>query len=272
MARRVSPYVATRGRTSLVDRLLASKATDRSKAETSKQKKKLASEYREEVRALYKKAKDSGGSIDLFGLDIDTDILKAAGLAATIFGGPLAAGLTNALITGATGAQQRRASRKLLGLDEGRWANTFLADEALGYMDKAEEQQISSGKVLQDALIAGGMAAATSGSIGGKQGLGARITDARKLAQAGGDVSQFASGTIPKDTMIKQGIRTGKKMGEYTFKDPAFLKTGVKPAVLDPTGKVKTPAQVGTPRYAKGISPAEAGWQSMKGSFADMFT
>ena len=41
MARAISPYVSARGKASLVDRLLASKATDKSKGETAKQKKKM---------------------------------------------------------------------------------------------------------------------------------------------------------------------------------------------------------------------------------------
>ena len=114
MARRTSPYVATRGRTSLVDTLLASKTRDTSKTETSKQKKKMADEYKEEVRALYEKAKSKGKNKY-------SGLLQAGGLAATIFGGPLAAGLTNALINYYQGAEQKKASKTLLGLDEGRW-------------------------------------------------------------------------------------------------------------------------------------------------------
>ena len=276
MARRISPYVATRGRASLVDRLLASKARDTSKVETTKQKKKLSDEYREEVRGLYQKAMSKGKNKW-------SDVLKAGGLAATIFGGPLAAGLTNALINYYQGEQQRKASKTLLGLDEKRWGKTFLGEEASKYMDEAEKQQISAGKVLTDALVAGGMAAATSGSIGGDKGLGARITDARKLAQVGGDASTLIKGAIPKGTPItkgpaaKPGATTSKA---YKIKDPSFLtKTPAKLATttttIGPKGgttTIQSPAAPGTARYATDIAPSKAGFQAMKGSFADMFT
>lgn len=200
MARRTSPYVATKGRTSLIDRLLASRGKDKTKVAVAKQKKKMTREFRDETQALYNKAMDKGKS--KYG-----DLLKIGGLAATIFGGPLGAGLVNFAINKYMGDKQRKASKGLLGLDMDRWGSTFLEGAGEDYMQGAEEQQIEKGKVLQDALLAGGMSALTSGMIAkgagatGIEGLGSKLVEGggKVLDATGAQGAQMTGKTFLKN-------------------------------------------------------------------------
>ena len=289
MARRTSPYVAAKARVSLVDKLLASKVgTGKAKGKMAKHKREMAREFEDEAAELFRKAKKEGG--DVFG--IPAELLKAGGLMATIFGNPMVAAGINAATTAATKAKQRKASKGLLKLNEGRWGRTFLGGAAGDYMAEAEKQQIDVGDITTSALMSGAMAAMTAKQIGGEGGLGKAITKARgegkniqellsamkKGGATSGDYAKLIEGKVPsKITGIGGGttpgqIDIGANFPDLVGKDISRFYTGNINAPTD-LSKFMTPAGAGAKTFGQSLAnifgKSESGSKSFAVSKAD---
>tara|TARA_R110002020_G_scaffold396589_1_gene606775 strand:- start:9258 stop:9950 length:693 start_codon:yes stop_codon:yes gene_type:complete len=179
MARYISPYTSIRGNVNLLDTLLSSEAKKGQEGVgISRQKKKMKDAFLEEQKKLKARAEKKAGKW----MGIDMNVLKAAGMAASMFGGPLVSAAVNFATTGIEKNQQKKALEGLLKFDKGRWGKTFLTDASSQFYDAVEDKQIKSSDVFTDALIAGIKSGVTSGKMGGPDGLGKNITDARKAA------------------------------------------------------------------------------------------
>ncbi len=252
---RTTPYSTARVKQNLIEGLIKSRTKDSGGKEVAKQKKKMKKEFEKETQRLYNKAMRKGKS--KFG-----DLLKVGGMAATIFGGPLAAFLVNSAINQYMGKKQQKASKSLLGLDMDRFGKTFLSDAAEGYMSQAEEQQIDSSKVLTDSLLAGGMSALSSYTLGGKDPLG------QQMAQAAGEET---AGTVLKDAfagMFKPKPAPGAGAVPGTPVPP------VKPDLKSLAAGASTLPMLIAP-YTKdwqksGTNPFEIGKLSKKGVYRDI--
>ena len=286
MARRTSPYVAAKARVSLVDKLLASKVgTGKAKGKMAKHKREMAREFEDEAAELFRKAKEEGG--DVFG--IPAELLKAGGLMATIFGNPMVAAGINAATTAAIKSKQRKASKGLLKLNEGRWGRTFLGGAAGDYMAEAEKQQIDVGDIATSALMSGAMAAMSAKQIGGKEGLGKAITKARgegksiqelisameKGGATSGDYGKLIEGKVPsKITGIGGGTTPGQIDIGANFPDLVgtdiskfYTGTGTPNAPID-FSKFMTPAGAGAKTFGQSLANIFGKGESDSKSFA----
>ena len=287
MARRTSPYVAAKARVSLVDKLLASKVgTGKAKGKMAKHKREMAREFEDEAAELFRKAKEEGG--DVFG--IPAELLKAGGLMATIFGNPMVAAGINAATTAAIKSKQRKASKGLLKLNEGRWGRTFLGGAASDYMAEAEKQQIDVGDIATSALMSGAMAAMSAKQVGGKEGLGKAITKARgegksiqelisameKGGATSGDYGKLlAEGGVPSKITEIGGtggttpgqIDIGANFPDLVGKDISRFYTGNINAPTD-LSKFMTPAGAGAKTFGQSLANIFGKGESDSKSFA----
>jgi len=267
---RTTPYSTARVKQNLIEGLIKSRTKDSGGKEVAKQKKKMKKEFEKETQRLYNKAMRKGKS--KFG-----DLLKVGGLAATIFGGPLAAFLVNSAINQYMGKKQQKASKSLLGLDMDRFEKTFLSDAAEGYMSQAEEQQIDSSKVLTDSLLAGGMSALSSYTLGGKDPLGQQMAQAAEKGTTAGKVFKDAFGDLfkPKDKLAQDA--TGQyidKAGKVTENINEIARIPGKPDLKSFAAGASTLPMLIAP-YTKdwqksGTNPFEIGKLSKKGIYRDI--
>ena len=260
---RTTPYSTARVKQNLIEGLIKSRTKDSSGKEVAKQKKKMKKEFEKETQRLYNKAMRKGKS--KFG-----DLLKVGGMAATIFGGPLAAFLVNSAINQYMGKKQQKASKSLLGLDMDRFGKTFLSDAAEGYMSQAEEQQIDSSKVLTDSLLAGGMSALSSYTLGGKDPLGQQMAQAAEKGTTAGKVFKDAFGDLfkPKDKLVQDAAgkpvtAAGKPVTAPGKADLKSLAAGAStlPMLIAPYTK---------DWQKSGTNPFEIGKLSKKGIYRDI--
>ena len=261
---------------SLVDKLLASKVgAGKTKGKMAKHKREMAREFEDKAAELFRKAKEEGGTV--FGLP--AELLKVGGLMATIFGNPMVAAGINAATTAAIKDKQRKASKGLLKLNEGRWGKTFLGGAAGDYMAEAEKQQISVGDIATSALMSGAMAAMTAKQIGGEGGLGKAITKARgegksiqellsamkKGGATSGDYGKLlAEGGVPSNI---KGVDVGTKFPDLVGTDINKFYTGTPNTPID-FSKFMTPAGAGAKTFGQSLANIFGKGESDSKSFA----
>jgi len=158
-------------------------------AAVTKQKKKMASEFQEQLKASQdrarKKAKKKSG------------FLKALNFAG-MFLGPMGQALTGAVSGGLAAKQQRDAMKELMkGPQFERFKGTFLGDMAEQQMQAAKDQQQSAGASLLGGLMGGITGFAGGKLMGGKGFKGGFFENIRKGAGPTGATMPFMDGAGP---------------------------------------------------------------------------
>jgi len=167
------------------------------------QKKKMTSEFQEQIKAAQdrarKKAKKRGG------------LFKALNFAG-MFLGPMGQALTGAVSGGLQAKQSRDAMKELMkGPQFDRFKGTFLGDMANQQMQAAKDQQQSAGASLLGGLMGGLTGFAGGKLMGGKGFKGGFFENIRKGAGRGAGVPLVGAdaGSLLQGPLTQKGFMQG---------------------------------------------------------------